>query len=89
MIKKQLTKKLTNQNGTVKFLEWKQVDKIDFERVMVKVKKDVTKFVSFKPDEGCWLQNDYSSNLGKEQDKLTKINLGKLDKSSNAIIENK
>ena len=60
---------------------------------MVKVKKRcdkaTSKFVSIKSDEGCWLQNDYSSNLGKEQDKLTKINLGKLDKSSNAIIKNK
>lgn len=60
---------------------------------MVKVKKRcdkaTSKFVSFKSDEGCWLQNDYSSNLGKEQDKLTKINLGKLDKSPNAIIKNK
>lgn len=60
---------------------------------MVKVKKRcdkaTSKFVSFKSDEGCWLQNDCSSNLGKEQDKLTKINLGKLDKSSNAIIKNK
>lgn len=60
---------------------------------MVKVKKRcdkaTSKFVSIKSDEGCWLQNDYSSNLGKEQDKLTKINLGKLDKSSNAIIKSK
>lgn len=60
---------------------------------MVKVKKRcdkaTSKFVSIKSDEGCWLQNDYSSNLGKEQDNLTKINLSKLDKSSNAIIKSK
>ena len=50
-------------------MEWKKGDKSDgvTEKVKQYYDKATSKFVSSKPNEGCWLKNDYSSNIGKER----------------------